>query len=243
MASSPIGSPLRLRHGLVVALLLLAAAGCDGSNLFRGTGPDLRPEPEESFREQVLRYLEEGSLLFADEDRIRFRWIDAPVRAAFADDTPPRERDAFRRAAELIALAGGPSIVFVSEGGDVSVDALPPDAFRALDPNRPWSFGRTFVTSTPDAGIHGAEVFLSLEQPQSELERTALHALGHVVGIMGHPGFPSDRFVMASRAEGGPAPTVFDPVEREALRFLYSPGVFVGMTRSELRARFADWTT
>ena len=67
--------------------------------------------------------------------------------------------------------------------------------------------------------------------------------MGHAVGIMGHPSFPGDIHVMAARPEGGQVPTLLAPVEREAIRFLYSQGVRPGMTRPELREEFRTFFT
>lgn len=225
----------RLGRVLLLALLLPA---CEGSNLFRVGPIPLVPSAGEGFRAQVLRFFEEGTLLTDDGTPLRFRWAEAEPRLTFAPGVPERERMAFLRGVGEIQAAGGPLIPVVTASPTIRVESFPPDQYRLLDPTRPWSFSRTYVTATDEAGIREVEILLSLDLPQAELERAALHALGHAVGIMGHPAFPGDRTVMATRPEGGVVPTRFAPVEREAIRFLYAPGVRAGMTRSEIRREF-----
>jgi hypothetical protein len=223
----------------VLALLVVTATGCDGSNAFVPRPLPEPPPPPADATAETLRYLEEGLLLTSDESRLRFRWMDREPRLAFASGVPPREREAFARAIQLLADAGGPQIQVVESAGaiqpSVVVEAHPPDAYRALDPTRPWSFSRSYVTATPEEGITEVRILVSLELETPVLERAALHALGHTAGIMGHPAFPGDRYVMAASPDGAASPTAFHAIERAAIRFLYSEGVVAGMTRRELR--------
>jgi len=230
------------RRGVVrgggALLLGLMVLGCEGSNVFQDAGAAGRfPEPNRA-REEVLRFVEEGTLLLDDRTPLRFRWTDLSPSLQLDGSLPPREREAFLRAARLLEEAGTPPIPLVPEGGRIRVEAASPEQYRSLDPHRPGSFGRTAVSATPEAGISEAEVLFSLNLPQARLERTALHALGHALGIMGHPAFSGATTVMAAETEDGRIPTLLSPVEREALRFLYSASVRSGMTRAELREAF-----
>lgn len=229
---------LFLTAGMVVFL-----AGCDGSNLFQGGSPVPPPTSGEAFRDQVLRFFEEGTQLVNDDVALRFRWAEQAPRLEFVGAMPERERQAFLRAIQMVETAGASPIQVVSEGGTIRVEGFLPNAYRERDPSRPWSFSRTSVTATPQNGITDVEILLSFSLSQRELERAALHAMGHAVGIMGHPGFPGDVHVMASRPEGDQIPTSFAAVEREAIRFLYSPDVRPGMTRPELREVFESFLT
>ena len=225
----------------LLVLVLGVLVGCDGANLFQ-TGTPLPPSPsEEGFRAQVLRYFEEGTQLLDDEVPLRFRWDLGDPRLQFDAGVPERERVAFLRALSELESVGAPPIPVVASGGTIRVEAFPPDQYRLLDPTRPWSFSRTFVTATPQAGITEVNILLSLDLGQAELERASLHAMGHAVGIMGHPSFPGDLHVMAARPEGGQIPTFLAPVEREAIRFLYTQGVRPGMTRPEIRNEFRSF--
>ncbi len=227
---------------LVLALLGVATGGCDGANLFEARPQPEPPPPPPDPRTEVLRYFEEGTLLTSDETRLRFRWMEAEPRIRFDAGVPPREADAFRRGMGLVQEAAGPVIVEVGVAATIVVEAFPPDEYRELDPTRPWSFSRTFVTATADAGITEVRIVLSLELEQAVLERAALHALGHAVGIMGHPAFPGDAFVMANSPDGAAPPVSFHPVERSAIRFLYTPTVAAGMTRAEIRTAFEGFS-
>jgi hypothetical protein len=227
----------------VLLLLLGFLAGCDGANLFQHSVPLSPPASSDAFRSQVLRFFEEGTQLFDDEVPLRFRWNLGDPRLQFDPGVPERERMAFLRALGELESVGAPSIPVVATGGTIRVEAFPPDQYRLLDPTRPWSFSRTYVTATPQAGITEVEILLSLELGQAELERASLHAMGHAVGIMGHPSFPGDLHVMATRPEGGQVPTVLAPVERDAIRFLYTQGVRPGMTRPEIRSEFQSFFT
>ena len=228
----------------VAAVTLLVLSGCEGSNLFVGSEvipPDTISVGEDA--DPVLRFVEEGTLLQSPSDRLRFRWeVDRPIRYAFAADTPSQERASFERAVDRITAAGAPEFQQVLGEPEVLIRALPPAAYREQDSTRPWSFSRTFVTASVDEGITEVEILVSLELPLPVLERAALHAMGHAVGIMGHPAFPGDRTVMAARPEEGASiPTTFSSVERDAFRFLYSPGVRAGMTLVELREAWQGW--
>lgn len=238
-AAMILGFPLR-----VVSFLMLAGLwGCDGANTFQSGGPISPPAAGEGFRPQVLRFFEEGTQLWDDDVPLRFRWDLGDPRLQFDSGVPDRERQAFSRALDELRTAGVPPIPVVASGGTIRVEALSPDNYRLMDPTRPWSFSRTFVTATPETGITEVEILLSLDVGEPELARAALHAMGHAVGIMGHPSFPGDVHVMAARPEGGQVPTLLAPVEREAIRFLYSQGVRPGMTRVELREEFQPFFT
>jgi hypothetical protein len=227
----------------LVLFLLGVLVGCDGSNLFQTGTPLPPPASGEGFRAQVLRFFEEGTQLFDDEVPLRFRWDLGDPRLQFDPGVPDRERLAFLRALAELESVGAPPIPVVATGGTIRVEAFPADEYRLLDPTRPWSFSRTFVTATPQVGITEVEILLSLELGQAELERASLHAMGHAVGIMGHPAFSGDLHVMAARSEGGQVPTFLAPVEREAIRFLYTQGVRPGMTRPEIRDEFQSFFT
>lgn len=219
--------------------------GCDGSNLFSTTPAAVPPAtPPVDVRAETLRYLEEGALLLADDTPLRFRWmVEEAIPLRIPATTPPAERAAVLRAAALVEAAGGPRFREAADGpsrGAVRVEPLSPEAFRAVDPTRPWSFSRTFVTATPETGITEVRIALALDLEPAVLERATLHALGHAAGIMGHPAFPGGQFVMAASPEGGRPPTRFHPWEEAALRFLYSPAVRAGMTRREFRAAWAQ---
>jgi hypothetical protein len=231
-----------LLGALVLGLLGAGLAGCDGANLFQVRPFPEPPPPPPDARAEVLRYVEEGTLLTSDEARLRFRWMGTEPRIRFDASVPPREAQAFRRGIGLVAEAGGPVIVEVGVAPTIVVEAFPPAEYRELDPTRPWSFSRTFVTATPEAGITEVRIVLSLDLEQPVLERAALHALGHAVGIMGHPAFPGDAFVMANSPEGAPPPVSFHRVERDAIRFLYGPTVAAGMTRAEIRSAFEGFS-
>jgi len=244
VAARQVARPTR-PPALVPALLLalgltlgLTLGGCDGSNLFAGGGVTAPPPAAVDARAEVLRYLEEALLLGSDDAVLRFRWTTPAPRLLLPASLPPRERDALRRAAERVRAASGPDLVEVTGGspeGAIRVDLLEPDAYRAVDPTRPWSFSRTFVTATPETGITAVRIALSAELEGPVLERAALHAMGHAIGLMGHPAFPGGTFVMAASPDGAPPPTAFHPWEEAAIRFLYSPAVFAGMTRTQLR--------
>ncbi|TVP56578.1 MAG: hypothetical protein EA351_07655 [Gemmatimonadales bacterium] len=228
-----------------LTIALMALGGCEGSNLFVGSEtilPDTASPAEEA--EPVLRFVEEGTLLQAPSDRLRFRWeAEGPIRFQFDPSTPAQERAAFTRALELLADTGVPSFLPVQTGGEIIVRALPPEVYRERDSTRPWSFSRTFVTASEEEGITEVEILVSLELSLPVLERAALHAMGHAMGIMGHPAFPGDRYVMAARPEDGrPIPTTLSTVERDALRFLYSPDVRAGMTLEEIREAYRAWS-
>jgi hypothetical protein len=234
-----------LRTGLFFLAFGLVGfpAGCDGSNLFQEGSPVPPPASGEAFRAQVLRFFEEGTQLVNDDVALRFRWAERAPLLEFVGAIPERERQAFLRAVQMVETAGASPIQVVSEGGTIRVEGFLPDAYRERDPSRPWSFSRTFVTATPQTGITDVEILFSFSLSQRELERAALHAMGHAVGIMGHPAFPGDVHVMASRPEGDQLPTSFAAVEREAIRFLYSAEVRPGMTRPELRELFEFFFT
>ncbi len=243
LPSSLLPRPVR---GGILLLAALVLAGCDGSNLFSGSPVVVPPAPPVDARAEVLRYLEEGTLLVADATPLRFRWMtpggEIPLR--LPPDLPSMEREAILRAASLVRTAGGPTFRTTGPGtpeGAVRVESLALEAYREVDPTRPWSFSRTFVTATAEEGILEVRIVLAEGQPEAVVERAALHALGHALGIMGHPAFPGRDFVMASSAEGAAPPTRFHPREEEAIRFLYSPGVAAGMTREEIRAAWAAW--
>jgi hypothetical protein len=236
----------RSRPALLPFLLLvpLVLASCDGPNLFSGAPVTAPPAPTVDVRAEILRYLEEGTLLLTDETPLRFRWMveGAAIPLRLSPDLPDRERAAFLRAAGQIRAAGGPNFSPAGPGpeeGAVTVLALSPEAYRAVDPTRPWSFSRTRVTATPEAGISEVQISLSLELEDPVLERATLHALGHAAGIMGHPAFPGGQFVMASSPDGAAPPGTLHPWEVAAIRFLYAPVVRAGMTRSEIRAAWA----
>jgi hypothetical protein len=240
-------TPPRFLLSLSALLLLGILAGCEGTNLFED--PVTEPPPEAPGDEEpedpdLLRYIEEGTLIGRDGDRLRFRWeTHDPLRIHYWNDTPQGERAAVDRALEAIAVDGMPATFTVDTDGDIVVRTLPPEEYREVDPTRPWSHSRTFVTANESEGITEVEIWISRELDQPTLERAALHAIGHAFGIMGHPSFPGDRYVMAARPEEDDAPPVtFAPLERDAFRFLYSPEVQVGMTPDELREAFARWT-
>ena len=241
VAAARQARPPALPGARIPALLLalgLGLGGCDGSNLFAGGGVTAPPPAEVDARTEVLRYLEEALLLGSDDAVVRFRWMTPAPRLLLPASFPARERDALRRAAERVRTAGGPDLVEVIEGsaeGAIRVDLLEADAYRAVDPSRPWSFSRTFVTATPETGITEVRIALSAGLEGPVLERAALHAMGHAIGLMGHPAFPGATFVMAASPEGSPPPTAFHPWEEAAIRFLYAPSVFAGMTRAQFR--------
>jgi hypothetical protein len=235
----------RLRHGAAALLGILLLAGCDGSNLFVDRPITAPPPPTVDTRAEVLRYVEEATLLVDSDTRLRFRWMGTEPRLILPAELPVREREAFRRAAGMIRVAGGPTFVEVvagPEAGAVLVEALSPSAYRALDPTRPWSFSRTFVTATVETGITEVRVAISLELEGPVLDRAALHALGHAIGLMGHPAFPGGSFVMAASPDGSAPPTVLHPWEEAAIRFLYTPAIAAGMTRTQIRAAFQGFT-
>jgi len=228
----------RAARRATLLVLALGLGGCDGSNLFAGGGVTAPPPATVDARAEVLRYVEEALLLGSSDAVVRFRWMTPAPRLLLPATLPPRERDALRRAADRVRAAGGPDLVEVPEGsseGAIRVELLAPDAYRAQDPTRPWSFSRTFVTATPETGITQVRIALSSELETRVLERAALHAMGHAIGLMGHPAFPGATFVMAASPDGAPPPTVFHPWEEAAIRFLYSPAVAAGMTRAQLR--------
>ncbi|TVP49502.1 MAG: hypothetical protein EA350_02175 [Gemmatimonadales bacterium] len=235
----------RLRPGIAALLGILALAGCDGSNLFVDRPITAPPPPAVDARAEVLRYVEEATLLVADDTQLRFRWMSSQPRLILPASLPVREREAFRRAAGMIRAAGGPTFLEVTSGqeaGAVLVEAFSPGAYRALDPTRPWSFSRTFVTATVETGITEVRVAVSLELEGPVLDRAALHALGHAIGLMGHPAFPGATFVMASSPDGSAPPTVFHPWEAAGIRFLYAPAISAGMSRTRIRAAFQGFT-
>jgi len=221
--------------------VLLSLIGCEGSNLFVGVQGWKPPVVEEvvDVASEVLRYFEEGTLLTSDEAVLRFRWTREP-RLLLHSSVPFREREAFRRAAEALAAAGGPAVRVVTAGENAIVRALPPAEYREADPTRPWSHGRTILYANPVAGIYEADILISLGLSDALLDRVALHALGHLAGIMGHPSFPGGAFIMASQEEGT-IPTRYHEWESRALRFLYSEAVRPGLTRLELRGIYAAW--
>lgn len=225
----------------LAALLLFWLAGCGDGNLFRTSPTVTGPDPgEDGFIESdVRRYFEEATGLGSDDARLHTVWIEE-VRVEFRSGVPARERDAFERGILRIAALGGPAMRVVPSGGNVVIEAVPPFAFRQRVPDRPSVFGRTLVSLSEERGLHGADVLLSLELGDATLERVALHALGHVVGLVGHPSFPGDRFVMAAESVGPQPPTRYHSVEEIAIALLYSPGVEIGLTRSQLRALLFD---
>jgi len=229
-------------HPLVLLAGLVLLTGCEGSNLFRPGATPVQPEPTVDTRAEILRYVEEGTLLVSGEDRLRFRWMELTPSLSFGEGVGIREREAFEAALKALEPLGLPAIPVEEEGGRILVRAFPPDQYRELDPTRPWSFTRSFVTATEASGISEVEILLSLELEAPVLQRTVLHALGHALGIMGHPAFPGASFIMAASPESAPPPRSFHPWEAVALRFLYSPEVRVGMTRGELRELWSRYS-
>jgi hypothetical protein len=218
-------------------VLLVVLGGCGDANLFR-TSPTIvgeDPGEIEYTDADLLRYFEEGTRLASDQDRLVSLWVEE-IRIEFGSGVPPRERQAFERGIARIAGLGGPLMTPVSSGGNVVVEAVPPFAFRQRVPGRPSVFGRTLISSSEGRGIFESDILLSLELGDATLERVALHALGHTVGIVGHPSFPGDRFIMAAETVGPQAPGRYHPIEEAAMRLLYAPGVVIGLTRVELRA-------
>lgn len=238
---------LRWTPALVLALLICVLPACDGTNIFTGEAIEFEPEEDDEGEADsgadFFGFITQGTLLESDADRLRFRWSDdAELRLQLRSSATARERAAFRKAIAEIAEAGGPEIREVVSRANIVVSAFPEDEYRALDQTRPWSFSRTWVTADVEAGITEVEIAVALDRDAATLDRAALHALGHAIGIMGHPAVQGDQHVMAARVPTGSVPPArFIPLEREAIQFLYSDLVEIGMTRSELAQRADDW--
>lgn len=142
-------------------------------------------------REGSLVYLDS---LFAKTDSLVVRWADrgdAPLMIAFVPDTtiPGWSNALFDDMRAAVRTWDGNSAglrfheVTTSDSADIKVRWVVtfPDSGR---------LGVTNLTWSPEGEVHGAEIFLALEQgvrklsiPVSVRRRVAAHELGHVLGL------------------------------------------------------------